>query len=48
MLETLIVVVLALWLLGFLGSIGGSFIHLLLVVALILVIFRLLSPRASA
>lgn len=47
MLETLIVVLLALWLLGLIGSVGGSFIHLLLVLAVVVLIFRLLSPRRS-
>ncbi|HET6846819.1 MAG TPA: lmo0937 family membrane protein [Anaerolineales bacterium] len=46
MLETIIVVLLILWLLGLLGPISfrfaGSWIHLLLVIILILVIIRLL------
>lgn len=47
MLETIIAVLLILWLLGFLGSIGGSFIHLLLVLAAIVLVVRLLQPRSS-
>jgi hypothetical protein len=47
MLEMLIVLLVALWLLGFITSVGGSFIHLLLVLALIVLIFRLVSPRQS-
>jgi len=39
--------VLVLWLLGFIGSIGGAFIHFLLVLAVLMLIFRVLSPRAS-
>jgi len=42
MLELLIVFLLLAWLLGFLGSIGGGFIHLLLVLALVALIYRLL------
>lgn len=47
MLETIFVVLLILWLLGLLGSIGGGFIHLLLVLAAIVLVVRLLSPRSS-
>jgi len=45
MLWTLVAVFLILWLLGFRLSIGGSLIHLLLVVALILVVVNLVSGR---
>lgn len=48
MLWALIVVLLVLWLLGLIGSIGGGFIHLLLVVALIVLLFQLLSGRRVA
>jgi hypothetical protein len=48
MLWTFFVIVLVLWLLGFSFHIAGGFIHLLLVVALILLIFNLLSGRRSA
>jgi hypothetical protein len=48
MLWTLIVVLFILWLLGFSLSIGGSLIHLLLVVALIVLVFNLLSGRRGA
>jgi Family of unknown function (DUF5670) len=37
-----------LWLLGFSLHVGGSLIHLLLVVALVVLIFNLLSGRRSA
>jgi hypothetical protein len=47
MLEFLIVVLVLLWLLGFLTSVGGAFIHLLLLLALIVLAIRLLSPRQS-
>jgi hypothetical protein len=47
MLWTIFVIVLVLWLLGFSFHIAGSLIHLLLVVALIVLIFNLLSGRRS-
>jgi hypothetical protein len=48
MLWTLLAVVLVLWLLGFSLSIGGSLIHLLLVVALALFVINLMTGRRSA
>ena len=45
MLWTIIAIFLILWLLGFSFSIGGSLIHLLLVVALVVFIFNLVSSR---
>jgi hypothetical protein len=46
MLLTIVVILLLLWALGFLAfPVGGSLIHLLLVIALILVIVRLLQGR---
>ena len=45
MLWTIIAVLLILWLLGFGFSIGGSLIHLLLVVALVVFIINLVSNR---
>ena len=43
MLWTIFVVVLILWLLGFSFHVAGSLIHLLLVVALIILIFNLVT-----
>jgi hypothetical protein len=43
MLWTIIIILLALWLLGFSFKVGGKLIHALLVIALIVVIVRLLS-----
>jgi len=43
----ILVVVLILWLAGFLVGVGGSLIHLLLVVALILIIYNLLTGRRA-
>jgi hypothetical protein len=47
MLWTIIVVLLVLWLLGFLMSIGSGFIHLLLVIAVIVLIYNLLTGRRA-
>jgi len=43
MLWTIVIVLLILWLLGFGFKIGGSLIHALLVIALIVLIIRLFS-----
>jgi hypothetical protein len=48
MLWTVFVVVLLLWLLGFSFHIAGSMIHLLLVLAVIILIFNLISGRRGA
>ena len=45
MLYTIVVVLVVLWLLGLIGHIAGGFIHLLLVVAVIILIFNLISGR---
>lgn len=45
MLWTILVVVLVLWLLGFIGEVGGNLVHILLVVALVVLIFQLVSGR---
>ena len=42
---TIIVILVVLWLLGLLGHVGGSLIHLLLVVAVIVLIFNLIQGR---
>jgi hypothetical protein len=47
MLWTIVVVLLILWLLGFSLSVGGSLIHLLLVVALVVVVINLVSGRRA-
>ena len=48
MLWSIVAVFLILWLLGFSFSIGGSLIHLLLVVALVVVVINLVSGRRGA
>jgi len=45
MLWTIFVVILVLWLLGFSLHIAGGLIHILLVVALVVLIFNLMSGR---
>jgi len=46
MLETIIVILVVLWALGFIGGfVSSSLVHLLLVIALVVLIFRLLSGR---
>jgi hypothetical protein len=46
MLSTLIIVLVVLWLLGFSMSVGGSLIHLLLVIAVIVVLVRVIQGRS--
>ena len=48
MLWTILAVCLILWLLGFSLSIGGSLIHLLLVVALVILVINLVNGRRGA
>jgi hypothetical protein len=45
MLWTIIVILLVLWLIGLLVHVGGSLIHLLLVIAVIVFIINLLKGR---
>ncbi len=47
MLWTVVVILFVLWLFGLIGHIGGSLIHVLLVVALIVFIFNLMSGRRA-
>jgi hypothetical protein len=47
MLWTIFVILLVLWLLGFSLHVGGSLIHLLIVVAVIVLIFNLISGRRA-
>ena len=48
MLWTIFVVVGILWLLGFSLHVGGSLIHLLLVIALVILVVNLLGGRRGA
>lgn len=44
---TVLVIILVLWLLGFVANIGGGLIHLLLVIAAIILIYNLLVGRRT-
>jgi hypothetical protein len=49
MLITLAIVLVVLWALGFVAfNVGGGLIHLLLVIALIVIVYRLLTGRKVA
>lgn len=45
MLWIIVAVLLIAWLLGLLGSVGGSFVHVLLAIVLVIVLIQLLSGR---
>ena len=48
MLWTLLVLVLLFWVIGFLFDVAGGLIHLLLLVALVLFLVNIFSPRRRA
>lgn len=47
MLWTIVIILLAIWVFGLLLKIAGALIHLLLVVALIVIIYRLITGRRT-
>jgi hypothetical protein len=47
MLWTILVILLVLWLVGLLSNVGGSFIHLLLVVAVVVLVINLVTGRRA-
>ena len=47
MLWTIVVVLVVLWLLGFVSHVGGNLIHILLVVAVIVLIYNVVIGRRS-
>ncbi|MGI8469263.1 MAG: lmo0937 family membrane protein [Pyrinomonadaceae bacterium] len=47
MLETVIIILLILWLLGLVNGIAGGFIHLVLLVALIIFAVRFITSRKT-
>jgi hypothetical protein len=47
MLWTILVILVVLWLLGFVSHVGGNLIHILLVVALIVLIYNVVSGRRA-
>jgi hypothetical protein len=48
MLWTILVILVVLWLLGFIAHIGGGLIHLLLVVAVIVLVIKLVTGGRAA
>jgi hypothetical protein len=48
MLLAIVIILGILWLLGFIGNVGGGLIHILLVVALIVFIYNMVSGRKSS
>lgn len=47
LLRTIAIVLVILWFIGFLTSIGGSIVHALIVIALVLFVFDLLTGRKA-
>ena len=47
MLWTILVILLVLWLVGLIGNFGGAMIHVLLVMALAILVFNLMSRRRA-
>jgi len=45
MLWTILVILLGVWLLGYIGQVGGGFIHLLLFVAVIVILYHLVTRQ---
>jgi hypothetical protein len=45
MLWTIVLILVVLWLLGFITNVAGGLIHLLLVIALIVIVYRLVTGR---
>lgn len=47
MIYTIVVILVVLWLIGLLGHIGGGLIHILIVIALIVFIYNMLTGRTK-
>lgn len=47
MLWTILVILVVLWLLGFISHVGGNLIHILLVIAVIVLIYNLVIGRRA-
>lgn len=47
MLWTIVAILIALWLVGLIADIGGGFIHLLLVIALVVFLVNLFTSRRA-
>ena len=48
MLTTIAIIILVLWLLGFIGHIGGALIHLLLVIGAIVLLYDIITRNRTA
>ena len=48
MLWTIVVLLLLFWLIGFMVDVAGGLIHILLVIALVVIVFRLLTGKRVA
>ena len=44
---TILVIILAVWLIGFLADVAGNLIHLLLLIALAILVYNLITGRRS-
>jgi hypothetical protein len=44
-LETIIIIIVLLWLLGMVSGIGGSLIHFLLAIAIVVIVYRLFTKK---
>ena len=42
---TVAIILVVLWLFGYIGGIGGEFIHLLLIIAVVVILYRLFTGR---
>jgi hypothetical protein len=47
MLWTVVLILVVLWILGLIGHIGGGLIHILLVIALVVFIYNLITSRRA-
>jgi hypothetical protein len=48
MLYTIVAILVALWLIGFVAHVGGGLIHILLVVAVVVFLFNMITGRRNA
>ena len=48
MLYTIVAILVILWLIGFIANIGGGLIHALIVIALVIFIYNLITGRKAA
>ena len=48
MLWTIVLILVVLWALGLITAVGGAFIHLLLIIALVVLVAQLLTGRRAA